>query len=118
MKLLAVLAPALVFAPFLALAQTANVGYFTSLINSISGLIDALLPVVLALALLFFLWGVFQYFVFGAGDEEKRETGKKFMIYGLVGLVLMVAVWGIVNLLISILGVNAGDTVRVPPRPM
>jgi hypothetical protein len=117
MKLLTRLAPFAAFMPFLAFAQETDISFFEGIIDDINTLVDALLPLVMGLALLFFLWGVFVYFIFGASDEEKRETGKKFMIYALVGLVLMVAVWGIVQLLINILGVDQGTTVETPPRP-
>lgn len=119
MKILARILPSAMFlAPVFALAADANISYFnnffTQLINAVNNI---LIPLIFALAFLLFLWGVFVYFIFGGGDEEKREKGKMFMLYGLIGLVVMVAVWGIVNLLISILGVNAGDQVRIPQAP-
>lgn len=118
MKLFTRLLPFTALLPMFAFAQTANFSYLQSLVTAISGLVDTLIPLLFAVALLFFLWGVFQYFIFGAGDEEKRETAKKFMIYALVGLVLMVAVWGIVKLIASILGVNISDTVNVTKKPI
>lgn len=117
MKLLSRVLPIALFAPLFASAQTANLSYFTSLINSISGIINTLIPIVLALALLMFLWGMFQYFIFGADDEGKRETGRSYMVYALIGLAVMVSVWGIVNLLISIAGVSTGGQVPVPVIP-
>ncbi|MES2994785.1 MAG: pilin [Patescibacteria group bacterium] len=65
-------------------------------------LIDYILvPLIFALAFIAFLWGVFTYFIAGAADEEKRDTGKKFVTYGLIGFFVMVSVWGIVNLLVN-----------------
>jgi hypothetical protein len=103
--------------PTLALAQEIDVSYFESIINEVANLINDLLPVVMGLALLFFLWGVFVYFIYGAGNEDSRETGRKFMIYALIGLVLMVAVWGIVQLIIKIFGVGNATTPKIPPIP-
>ena len=117
MKLLARLAPLAAFTPFLALAQAPNLSFFTSLIGQIESLINLAIPVVFALAMLFFFWGVFVYFIYGAGDEEKRETGKKYMIYSIIGLVLLVAVWGIVQLIISILGTGTGGGYSIPGTP-
>lgn len=117
MKLLTRLLPLAAFAPAFALAQTPNTGYFTSLISQISNIINTLIPILVALALLVFIWGVLKYFIFGAGDEGKREEAKNVMIYGLGGLVLIVAVWGIVNLIVNILGVSTGGTVPVPRIP-
>lgn len=117
MKLLRYILPLASFTPFFAFAQTVNLTWFDGLLSALSTLVTNLLPFILALALLFFLWGVFQYFIFGADDEDKREKAKHVMIYGLAGLVLMVAVWGIVNLLVSILGVSTGGSVPVPTIP-
>ncbi len=117
MKLLTRLLPLTAFAPMFALAQNANLGYFNNLLTSVQTLVNNLIPFVLALALLFFLWGVFVYFVFGAGDEGKRETGRAYMVYGIIGLVVMVAVWGIVQLVVTLLGVGGGATPAVPGIP-
>lgn len=43
-----------------------------------------------------FLWGVVTYVIAG-GDEKKVSEAKSYIIYGLVGLFVMVAMWGIVN---------------------
>ncbi|MEK7510911.1 MAG: pilin [Patescibacteria group bacterium] len=65
-------------------------------------LIDQLLiPLIFALALLAFIWGIFNFFIAGGADEEKREKGKSFMVWGLIGFFVMVSVWGIVNLLVN-----------------
>lgn len=63
-----------------------------------------LVPLVFALALIAFLWGIFNFFIAGGADEEKRDKGKQFMIWGFVGFFVMVSVWGIVNLLVGTFG--------------
>jgi hypothetical protein len=117
MKFLTRILPFAALAPSFAFAAAADFTYFTSIIAKVSDIINTLIPIVLALALLLFLWGMFQYFILGGGDEGKRETGRSYMIYGLIGLAVMVAVWGLVNLLISIVGVSAGTSVTVPVIP-
>ncbi len=112
---LALLTPVFAFAA--PAAVEANFNYFTKLVTSVQGIISSLIPVMLALGLLFFLWGMFQYFILGADDEGKRETGRSYMIYGLIGLAVMVAVWGLVNLLISIVGIDTTATGKVPQIP-
>jgi hypothetical protein len=66
-------------------------------------------PVILALAFLAFVWGVLKYFVFHGGEDKQREEGRQFVLWGLLGMVLLFAVWGVVNLLLSTLG--------IAPRP-
>ncbi|HEX2792414.1 MAG TPA: pilin [Candidatus Paceibacterota bacterium] len=72
-----------------------------------------IVPLIFALAFVVFLWGVFQYFIAGGADEEKREKGKRFVAYGLVGFFVMVSVWGLVNLLVGSFGFNKS----APPVP-
>lgn len=102
--------------PMLAGAQAdADLGYIGGLFTEISNIIsEVLIPLVLALALLLFIWGVIQYFILGADDEGKRETGRAYMLYAIIGLVAIVAVWGLVNLVLQLLGV---DTDAAPPAP-
>ena len=105
--------------PFAAFAQAStDFGYLTGLATNIQTLIDAfLVPLVIALALLVFFWGVFSYFILGAGNEEKRETGKKYMLYGIIGFVVIIALWGIVQLIIQILGIGGTGAPSIPETP-
>lgn len=60
--------------------------------------------IIYVLAFLFFLFGLFKYFFSsGAQAEAERTKGKQFMFWGIIGLVVMVAVWGIVNILLNLL---------------
>lgn len=108
--------PALILVPVVASAQSGpDLGYIESLFVQIENLIvDVLIPLALALALLMFIWGIIQFFILGAGDEEKRATGRSYMLYSIVGLVAIVAVWGLVNLLLDIIGINPD---AAPPAP-
>jgi hypothetical protein len=68
---------------------------FGSLLDAIGGVLCGTIPVLFILATVVFLWGVVKY-VLANGDEKKIEAGKSFMIYGLIGLFVMVTMWGIV----------------------
>ncbi len=73
--------------------------------TGIIGIINTVIvPVIFALAFLVFIWGVFK-FVANAGDETKRTEGRKFILWGLLGIVVLFSVWGFVNLLLSTLGI-------------
>ena len=76
-----------------------------------------LVPLVLALAFLFFIWGVFKFFIAGGADEEKRNEGKQLMIYSIIGFVLIVALYGIVNFVVGGLGFDGTTTLVVPGVP-
>ena len=78
-------------APNIAAAQA-----FAGLINDIESIINTILPVLAALALLAFFYGLVIY-VYKADDEDGQEKGRQTMIAGIVALVLMAAIGGIVN---------------------
>lgn len=67
---------------------------------------NVLVPLLFALSFLTFIWGVFQYFIAGGADEEKRKQGQQLIIYGIIGFALMVSVWGLVNLLLATFNFN------------
>lgn len=66
-----------------------------------------LVPLVFALALIAFLFGVFRYFfATGADAAEKRLDGRKFIMWGIVALAVMFAIWGLVNILLRTFGLE------------
>jgi uncharacterized sodium:solute symporter family permease YidK len=86
----------------------------SGLLEQVMGVITSLIPIVIAIAVLVFLWGVLQYVV--AKDEDKQKEARGVMLYGIIALFVMVSVWGFVNLLgTTIFGDSAG--VLTPPPP-
>lgn len=79
-------------------------------ITFLSTWVARLAIILIAVAIVVFFWGVITYVIAGA-DEEKRATGRSLMIYGVIGIFVMVALWGLVYLLGSILGVTVGGGV-------
>jgi hypothetical protein len=61
-------------------------------------IINPLILVLLATALLLFFWGGAQ-FILNAESEEGRSTGKKHMLWGIVGMLIMIGVYGILGIL-------------------
>ena len=77
----------------------------TTLINGIvANVFNPIIKILFALALLMFLWGV-AMFVFNAADEAKRSEGKKHIIWGLVGMTIMISVTGITGIVKGIIGI-------------
>lgn len=69
---------------------------------------SAIIPLLFTFAFLYFLWGMVQY-IRNADNEKKREESKKFIYYGILGLTVMVSIWGIVRIVTSTFGL--GNTV-------
>ena len=49
-----------------------------------------LIPMVFALSLLIFIWGMFKFFILGGANDEDRAKGKQLIIWAIIGFVLMV----------------------------
>jgi hypothetical protein len=75
-------------------------GTILSLINNV------LVPLIFAVAFVVFLWGVFQYFIYGGADETAQEKGRSLILYGLIGFFIMVSLWGLVNILSNTFGLG------------
>ena len=65
-----------------------------------------LIPFLFALALLFFIYNAAKYFIIGGGDPGAREKARTLALYGIAAFVLLVSIWGIVNLLSRSLGID------------
>ena len=68
--------------------------------------VEIINPIILLLAgaaFILFLWGVFE-FIKGAGDSSKREEGRRAILWGLVGLVIIFGAYGIINLALKPFG--------------
>lgn len=101
---------------------SANVAYAsldTFLANVNREIINPIILFLFALALLYFLFGMFQFLVNG-GNDEKRTTGKSHMMWGIVGLTIMMGVWFILEVTLSTLNLDGKinpkeNEVELPP---
>lgn len=59
-------------------------------------IINPVIYLLFGLALAYFLWGMLE-FIAGAGNEETRTNGRQHMLWGVVGMFIMVAVFGIMH---------------------
>lgn len=96
------------FAPAIVMAADVQ-----SIMQDISDIVKTIIPILMLVAFVVFLWGVVK-FIFAGGDENKRKDAKNYIIYGLIGLFVMVAVWGIVEVVLNTFGVEGGGTIELP----
>ena len=61
-------------------------------------LTKAVVPLLFALAVAAFVYGVFDFIRANASGEETGEK-KAFMVWGIIGLAVMLSVWGLVGIL-------------------
>jgi hypothetical protein len=62
---------------------------------------DAIIGLLYAIAFIIFLIGMVRLF-FTQG-EEGRAKGKQFAFWGIIGLVVLFAAWGLVHVLLNVL---------------
>jgi succinate dehydrogenase/fumarate reductase cytochrome b subunit len=60
--------------------------------------INPIIFFLVALAVLYFLWGLFL-FIKDQGNETAREEGNSHMIWGIAGVFIMFAVYGILDII-------------------
>ena len=67
--------------------------------------IDPVLVVIFTLGLLLFFVGIVE-FLWSLKSGEVKSEGKQHMVYGLVGMLIMVSVYGIINLIVNTLQID------------
>jgi uncharacterized membrane protein YuzA (DUF378 family) len=72
---------------------------FKDLINTtiIGGILTPLVYLLIGLSVVIFIYGVFKFTI--QDQEKSKQEGKDFMIWGIVGIFVMVSVWGLVSIL-------------------
>lgn len=66
----------------------------------------AIIPLMFAVAVAMFVWGVINFFIINADEEAKRAQGKQFIIWGIIALAVMLTVWGLVGIFGSTFGLD------------
>jgi hypothetical protein len=79
-------------APMLTFAQGANA---FSILDTLRSLVDRLIPFFIAAGLAYFIFGIVKYVI--AGDSDDKEKARHVIVQGLIGLFIMLSVWGIIG---------------------
>jgi uncharacterized membrane protein YidH (DUF202 family) len=113
------LAFALVLTPLTTFAQIATsnggaAGVELLMKNILDFINSVLIPFIIGIGFLFFVWGMFQYFIAGGANEESKEKGKSLMINATIGFVVIIVFFGIINLLTSSTGLEGQYIKNVP----
>lgn len=64
-----------------------------------------LITLIFGLAFVYFLYGVFTY-MRGAESDEERTKGGQHILWGAVGMFIMVSVYGIMRLILTTFGIS------------
>lgn len=97
----------------LAMPLMAAAADFKSILLTVRDLVNTIIPLFMVVAVAVFLWGIVRY-ITSAGDEEKQKLARGHIIYGLIGIFVMIAFWGIIQIVASTFGVQTGGTISPP----
>lgn len=75
---------------------------------------NVLVPVLFAIAFIVFLYGIAKAYIFSTGDEEAVKSGHKIILWGVIGFVVMVSLWGLVNVVANSFGLGGGFAPTLP----
>ena len=112
-------------APFVALAQVTggaptrcsggSITTIQGLLCKFSEILNAIIPVLIALGVVYFVWGVISYVI--GSDEEAKKKGRDRIIYGIIGLAVIIGVWGLVRILNNTFGLGNVQNIQFPTVP-
>lgn len=98
-------------------ANTSVGGSLINLIALIQNIVTRLVPLGIGLAVVALFFGIIMFMFKGRDDEKERSKWLAWMGYSILGLFVMVGVWGLVGFLASVLGVGIGGSAPVPSIP-
>ena len=113
---------ALFILPFVTAAQglttNGSGGRLGQLLNNILTFTsNVLIPFILGIGFLAFVWGMFQFFIAGGSNDEAKEKGKSLMIYATLGFVIIIIFYGVVNFLADTTGLQDNNLRNIPSVP-
>ena len=96
-----------------AASATASVSTLMSKISTI--ILNPLILLMFGVALVVMIYGIIE-FLSNSDNEESKEKGKQHMLWGLIGMAIMISVFGIMHLIIGTLGLTApgGGAIQIP----
>ena len=68
-------------------------------------ILNPIIAILFSVATLYFLYGIAKY-IWNPDNEEAREEGRRGMLYGIIGMFVMVSVFGIMKFLINTTGAD------------
>lgn len=96
-----------IFLPITAYAATEVPQSVLTFIGKVStNILNPIIAILFSVALAYFIYGVVA-FIWNPDSEEAREKGKRGMLWGVIGMFIMVSVFGIMRFLINSIGADS-----------
>lgn len=74
---------------------------FSDVVNWFADFASLLVPVIIGITFVFIIWGMAKAWIIDGGSEESTQTGKMVFLTGVIGLTVMIGMWGIISLVRS-----------------
>ncbi|MFA5778282.1 MAG: hypothetical protein WC870_02215 [Candidatus Paceibacterota bacterium] len=100
------------FVSFAAIGDCTGTG-IGKLICQAQQILNSIIPVLITLGVVFFVWGVVMYVI--ADGEEAKKKGKDRIIYGVIGFTVIVGLWGLVNIVVATFGLEGATAPTLAP---
>jgi len=110
-KLIVLSGLALSLSPVVAFAQSTGgrctgigLGTIEGIICKIGDILNIIIPILIVLGIVFFVYGVIMFVI--SSDEEAKTKGRDKMIMGIIGLAVIIGMWGLVKILSNTFGIE------------
>jgi hypothetical protein len=92
-------AVAIILAPAIASAQAlSSLNNINQVANRFTSILNTLTVILIAIAVFWIIVNIVRYFIAG-GDAEKRKEGGLRIFYGILGIFIIISIWGLVSIL-------------------
>ena len=89
--------------PNVAHAADADSAINTIVPKIVENIVSPLVQLIFALAFFVFIWGLIGFFTSG-DDLTKRKEGQNHILWGVIGIFIMISVFGIIRLVANTVG--------------
>ena len=97
------------------LAAHAQLQKTEEIITKSKNILGIIVVIVFSLALVVFAWGIVKYLT-AAGDANKLKEARPFLFWGLLGLFVLAAAWGLIKFIGSeLIGDDFGGQGTITP---
>jgi len=85
-----------IFTPYFVSAVT-----FSEYVYEFIQPLNTLIPILVGVAVVVFIWSIIKYLA-SSEDPTKKEGSKRILVMGVVGIFILVSIWGIVSIVLTI----------------
>ena len=94
------------FIKFISTIMLNQINNANDLVKKLTDIGDVVIYLLIAFAVVYIVWTTVMYFIRGQEDSAGRKEAGMRIFYGIVGLFVIVSIWGLVNILLNTFSTN------------